>query len=140
MTDWRKRAQERREERRQSQRSTAQDMIEAKGDDWCQLARQYLKKKREYESTHEYTEAKGYMDLTGWGIMVPLKYKSNGELVKWPGYSKDPPGLYKVPTRNGGYEYELQQPWGAMLSSIGAAGYNSVEEYVDHYCGGSPWP
>lgn len=133
MTDWQKQY----EEAERSRDQTAREHLEQYGDEMCRTAEDFLYRAEEYENTHQYApnHAHYFESGGGFGIQIPLKFKSNGEMVKWPDYGSNPPGLYEVKDR-GGYVYVEKDYYGLMLTIIGRLGYNSVEEFVYEYCGG----
>lgn len=111
----------------------ASDYLDSQGDELCNAAEIYLEKEAEYEATHD-AALTGQTHIDHHDFQVPLKFhqsgKNEGEFQKWPEYEEDPPGLYQVPSRGGGYEYEVRHPYGIMLAVLSRTGYRSVEAFL----------
>jgi hypothetical protein len=97
-------------------------------------AKAWIQKYQEYEKTHQYVSNQMlYFQVENTPYSCPLKFKKNGEMIKWPGYDSDPEGLYEVPTKAGGYVYEVKTGYVNTLWTIAHSTYKSPATYVRAY-------
>lgn len=102
--------------------------------------RAFVEKYEEYEATHEkadpgptrWFEPEDYSVRKVVGS-VPFKMKSNGERVDWPGYSSDPPGLYKKVQENKGFHFVVVNTYSNLAFLVGEAGFNDIWEAAEEF-------
>lgn len=96
--------------------------------------RAWIEKYQKYVDTHEYSNGhRRYYKVSRTPFYFPLKFKRNGEFVKWPEYNQDPQGLYEVKKKKGGYSYETATPYSITLTMIAYSPYKAPATYVQAY-------